>query len=79
MKRLHGEPLVPVAGRPLQARLELFAVRAAGAERVARPLRVHAFGNSVEAGSNGTPKKKGQPHANLAGTGPELCGREEAR
>ena len=37
------------------------------------------FGNSVEAGSNGTPKKKGQPHAELAGTGPELCGREEAR
>ena len=23
-------------------------------------------------------KKRGQPHANLAGTGPELCGREEA-
>ena len=24
-------------------------------------------------------KKKGQPHAKLAGTGPELCGREEVR
>ena len=28
------------------------------------------FGDDVEAGSKGTPKKKGQPHANLAGTGP---------
>ena len=38
-----GEPLLLVAGRPLQARLKLLAVRVAGAERVARPLRVHAF------------------------------------
>ena len=36
------------------------------------------FGDDLEAGSKATPKKKGQPHANLAGTGPELCGREEA-
>ena len=47
MKRLHGEPLVPFAGRPLQARLELLPMRAAGAERVARPLRVHAFGTQL--------------------------------
>ena len=40
----------------------------------------------VEAGSKplspefpDEPKKKGQPHAELAGTGPELCGKEEAR
>ena len=63
----------------LPARLELLPVGAAGAEREARSPRALGSEMLFGAGSSGTPKKKGRPHANLAGTGPELCGWEEAR
>ena len=85
MGAIDGPATPPVAARllPIIAADVVAAIggsergQESGARSAAGPRP--RFWDDVEAGSKGTPKKKGQPHANLAGTGPELCGREEAR
>ena len=56
-----GNLFVPVVGRPLQARLELLPVRAAGAERVARPLRVNGLGTLWRRARTGLQKRRASP------------------
>ena len=66
-------------GTPLQARLCHLEVWGGSAEREASSRRAGRMGALVAPDPDAPAKKKGQPHAELAGTGPELCGREEAR
>ena len=70
---------MPFAGRPLKARLCHLEVWGGRAEREASSRRAVRMGAFVAPGPDAPAKKKGQSHANLAGTGPELCGREKAR
>ena len=64
MKWFHGESLVPIAGRPLQARLCHLEVWGGSAEREASSRRAVRMGAFVAPGTDAPAKKKGVRQAN---------------